>query len=37
MIYDKFNLDGKIALINGGAGGLGSGSALGLARPAPQW
>ena len=32
MIYDKFNLDGKIALINGGAGGLGSGISLGISQ-----
>jgi NAD(P)-dependent dehydrogenase (short-subunit alcohol dehydrogenase family) len=31
-MYDKFNLDGKIALINGGAGGLGSGLSLGISQ-----
>lgn len=32
MQYDKFSLDGKIALINGGAGGLGSGISLGMSQ-----
>ena len=31
-MYDKFKLDGKIALINGGAGGLGSGISLGVSQ-----
>lgn len=31
-MYDKFKLDGKIALINGGAGGIGSGLALGMSQ-----
>lgn len=31
-MYEKFKLDGKIALINGGAGGLGSGISLGISQ-----
>jgi len=31
-MYDKFKLDKKIALINGGAGGIGSGLALGMSQ-----
>jgi len=31
-MYDKLKLDGKIALINGGAGGLGSGLSLGISQ-----
>lgn len=31
-MYDKFKLEGKVALINGGAGGIGSGLALGMSQ-----